>query len=130
MDLAARLVRGASDQRLERTLGRPALLALILKLRLRRADPAAAGGFVGELGLDLARVTGPPLAWAITVDADGVRLRRRPAREPAVSVALSVADLLRIGTGVERADGLLLVGRLDLAGDWAVAMRLSSLIFG
>ncbi|CAB4881005.1 unannotated protein [freshwater metagenome] len=128
MRVAARLVRGASDRRLERTLGRPAVLGVLLSVAVRRIDVVRAGGFAGEVGLDLARTAGLPLAWSLEIGAGRARLRRRPAADPQVRMALSVADLLRVAAGTERPDGLLLAGRLDLVGDWDAAMRLAALL--
>lgn len=124
---AARVaVRRAPAGLLERTAGSTRGLGLLFGALARRFDPAAAGGFAGDVQWDLRRGDGTVRRWTLVVDGPGARAAARPgaATAPAVVVRVGVADLLRVAAGELDAGRALLDGRLDLEGDFGVAARL------
>jgi predicted lipid carrier protein YhbT len=121
----AAAVRRMSPARLEGTVGRPAVLDRLFAAIARRYDPAAVPGFTGEVQIDLRRGRSPALEHRTLTMAGGrASARRGAASDPAATVTVAVADLLRLAAGEADAGRLLLDGRLDLAGDWEVASRL------
>jgi putative sterol carrier protein len=123
-------VRRSGDRRLERSLASDPVLALLLRAVAARFDPAAAEGFSGEVQLDLRSCAGEVRAWTIAVRDGRARVRRAPAAAPAVVVKLGRADLARLAAGELDVGRALLSGRLDLEGDFEVAMRLGAMFGG
>lgn len=117
-------VRGSDDRRLERTLACEPAVAVLLRAAAARFDPAAADGFGGDVQLDLRSSTGKVRAWTIAVRGDRARVRRGASPAPAVVVKLARADLARLAAGELDVGRALLGRRLDLEGDFEVAMRL------
>jgi putative sterol carrier protein len=117
-------VRRSDDRRLERTVASDPALALLLRAVVRRFDPAAADGFSGDVQLDLRSRGGDLSAWTIAVRGGRARVRRGPAASAALVVKLPRADLARLAAGELNVGRALLTGRLDLEGDFEVAMRL------
>lgn len=117
-------VRRSDDRRLERTLASDPALAVLLRIAARRLDPVAADGFSGDLQLDLRSSLGDVAAWTIAVRGERARVRRGATPGPALTVKMPRADLVRLATGELNVGRALLGGRLDLEGDFDVAMRL------
>jgi putative sterol carrier protein len=120
-------VRRSGDRRLERTVASDPALALLLRAAVRRFDPVAADGFSGDVQLDLRARAGDVSAWTITVHGERARVRRGPAASAALVVKLPRADLARLAAGELNVGRALLTGRLDLEGDFEVAMRLGAM---
>ncbi len=117
-------VRRSGDRRLERTLGSPRGLARVFAGAAARFDPAGADGFSGELQFDLRRSSGTMSHWVIAVAHDRATARPGTTEGPALTAQLSVADAIRILAGELDAGAAMLDGRLDLLGDFGVAMGL------
>ena len=117
-------VRRSGDRTLEHTLGSRRGLARIFAGAAERFDPAAADGFSGELQFDLRRSTGTTSHWVITVARDRATARPGTTEGPALTAQLSAADAIRILAGELDAGAAILDGRLDLLGDFGVAMSL------
>jgi putative sterol carrier protein len=117
-------VRRSGDRRLERTLASEPGAGLLLRAAAARFDLAAADGFTGEIQLDLCATTGAVRAWTIAVRDGRARPRRGASPSPTVVVKLARADLARLAAGELDVGRALLGGRLDLEGDFEVAMRL------
>ena len=121
-------VRRLPEPVLERTLGGPRALGLLFDALARRFDPAAAGGFTGDLAFALTTRDGARRDWTVTVGPDGrARARRGPSAAPSLTVRSGVADLLRMAAGEVDPGSALLDGRLDLEGDFAVATRAAAM---
>jgi hypothetical protein len=123
---AGAAVRRVPGGVLERTAGSSWGLRLLFGALARRFDPAMAGGFAGEVGWALRRADGREEPWRLVVDGPAARASARPgtATAPVVVVRVGVADLVRLAAGELDAGRALLEGRLDLEGDFAVAVRL------
>ena len=117
-------VRRSGDRPLERTFGSRRGLARIFAGAAERFDPDGADGFSGALQFDLRRSSGAVSHWVIVVAHDRATARPGTAEGPALTAQLSVADAIRILTGDLDAGTAILEGRLDLLGDFGVAMGL------
>ncbi len=120
-------VRRSSDAQLERTLGSRRGLRRVFGAMTARLDPEAAAGFAGAIGYDLHRADGTREPWTVAIAGGRATAAPGRAADPAVTVTVGVGDFLRIALRQADADRLLLDGRLDLSGDWAVASRLGAM---
>jgi putative sterol carrier protein len=117
-------VRRSGDRRLERTLGSRGGLRVLFGAMARRFVPERADGFTGDIQYDLGYSDGAVRTWTVSVGAERATARPGPAPDPALTIAMSLADLLRLAGGDLQPFSALLAGRLELAGDLNVAMRL------
>jgi hypothetical protein len=125
--LFQRYVRRASDRRLERTLGSQRGLRFVFAQMARAYRPDRAAGWTGDIRYELTRSDGVQRTWTVSCGPDGARARAGAAPDPALTIRLGVADFLRVAAGELNPVKALLSGRLDLQGDFAVAMRLASM---
>ena len=65
--------------------------------------------------------------WTIDASAGRARAREGAATSPAVTVKLTVADFVRMAALELDPGAALLDGRLDVAGDFAVASQLGEM---
>ncbi len=121
------VVRRSGDRRLERTAGSHPGLRLLFAAMARRFVPSAAGGFTGDLLIELRGSDGRVRAWTVTIAPD--RAIARPGRPPApaLTVRLGVADVVRLAAGDLDPGSALLSGRMDLEGEFALASRLGEM---
>jgi alkanesulfonate monooxygenase SsuD/methylene tetrahydromethanopterin reductase-like flavin-dependent oxidoreductase (luciferase family)/putative sterol carrier protein len=120
-------VARSPDARLDRTAGSAAGLRVIFAAMERQFVPEKANGFTGDIQYNLRREDGDVRSW--TVSVDGARASARPgaAGDPRLAITLSVADFVRIaGRDLDPVKAVL-TGRLELAGDFTVAMRLGEM---
>ena len=122
-----RFVRRASDRRLEQTLGSDRGLRFVFAQMARAYRPERAGGWSGDIRYELTRSDGALRTWTVACGSDRARARAGDAPSPALTIRLGVADFLRVAAGELDPTKALLSGRLDLQGDFAVAMRLASM---
>lgn len=119
-------VRRAGDRRLERTAGSRAGLRLLFGAMASRFRPEAAEGFTGDIGYELRYADGRVAPWTVAVGERAASAR--PGRgAPVVTVRIGVADFVRVAAQELDAGAALLDGRMDVAGDFAVAMRLGAM---
>lgn len=121
------LVRGASDRRLERTVGSRAGLALVFGVMARRFVPEKADGFAGVIQYRLCAADGGVRGWTVEVEGRRARARRGMAADPRVTLSLALADFARLAAGELDPGKALLTGRLDVEGDVSVAVRLGEM---
>jgi hypothetical protein len=122
-----RFVRRASDRRLERTVGSDRGLRFVFAQMARAYRPDQAAGWTGDIRYELKRADGSVRTWTVTCGADRARARPGAAPGPGLTIKLGVADFLRVAAGELNPAVALLSGRLDLEGDFAVAMRLAAM---
>jgi alkanesulfonate monooxygenase SsuD/methylene tetrahydromethanopterin reductase-like flavin-dependent oxidoreductase (luciferase family)/putative sterol carrier protein len=120
-------VRRSDDARLERTAGSARGLRLLFGAMAQAYVPEGAGGFAGELEYRLQRSSGRVASWTLAIDGDHATARPGPASAPALTLKLSVADFVRMAGRDLDPGKALLVGRLDLEGDFALAARLGEM---
>lgn len=118
-------VRGASDRRLELTIGSHGGLRMLMAQVAARV-PGFAVKFAGELQCDLRRSDGSFSTWTIDTRSGRAVARAGPAERPALTARLSVADFVRMTAGELDPGNALLDGRLDLSGDFSVVTRLGA----
>ncbi|MCW3001680.1 MAG: class flavin-dependent oxidoreductase, partial [Conexibacter sp.] len=120
-------VKRSDDTRLERTIGSRAGLRALFAAMERQFVLERTGGFIGDIQYDLRSADGTIRSWTVSVDADVARARSGASPAPALKITLSVADFARLaGRDLDPVKALL-TGRLDLKGDFAVAMRLGEM---
>jgi putative sterol carrier protein len=122
-----RWVRDADDRRLERVAGTAGALRVIFGALARAYVPERGDGFAGEIAYELRGSDGRVRRWTVRVDGDRATARPGPSSDPALTVRLALADLPRLAAGELDPGRALLTGRLDLAGDFALAMRLGEM---
>src|SRR3954454_19008968 len=120
-------VRRATDDRLEATAGSDRGLKVVFAAMARAYEPDKAHGFAGELQYDLARGDGRRVPWTVRVNGRQATVHPGRAADPALTLTMTVADFLRMAAGDLDAGKALLTGRLDLAGDFALAQRLGEM---
>jgi alkanesulfonate monooxygenase SsuD/methylene tetrahydromethanopterin reductase-like flavin-dependent oxidoreductase (luciferase family) len=120
-------VSRSGDATLERTAGSQRGLALLFGAMAMAYVPGRARGFQGELEYLLARADGREVRWTVAVDGARAQVRPGAATDPALRVRVGVADFVRMaGRDLDPGKAMLL-GRLDLEGDFAVAARLGEM---
>jgi putative sterol carrier protein len=118
-----------SDRLLEVLVGNRAGLRLLVSEMAARYRPEEAGGFTGVIELTLTTRRGPQV---FSIDCGVLSARARPGASPdaKLRVEAGVADFLRLGTGELRAPDAVLDGRLNVRGDFALALRIGELFGG
>ncbi len=112
------------DRWVVRTLGSRAGLRAIFAGMRSRYVPEQAGGLDGAIAFELTRAGAPPQTWSVLVDAVQARIVRGPVPDPALTVVIPVAEFVRLATGERDPVRLLLGGKMEVRGDFALAMRL------
>jgi putative sterol carrier protein len=125
--LFQRYVRRSSDRRLERTVGSPRGLRFVFAQMARAYRPDRASGWTGDIRYELTRSDGAASVWTVTCEPAGARAHAGGAPDPQLTLKLSVADFIRVAARDLDPAKALLSGRLDLEGDFAVAMRLAAM---
>jgi hypothetical protein len=122
-----RFVKRSSDAQLERTLGTRRGLRLVFGAMARAYRPARADGWTGDIRYELSDSRGHERTWTVSCGLTAARAREGGAPDPALTIKLAVADFIRIaGRQLDPAKALL-SGRMDLEGDFAVAMKLGQM---
>jgi alkanesulfonate monooxygenase SsuD/methylene tetrahydromethanopterin reductase-like flavin-dependent oxidoreductase (luciferase family)/putative sterol carrier protein len=120
-------VRRASDERLARTAGSAAGLKVLFSGMERQFVAQRAAGFTGDIQYNLRAADGTLRPWTVTVDGDRAIARSGASDAAKLTITLSVADFVRIaGRDLDPVKAVL-TGRLELAGDFSVAMRLGEM---
>ena len=122
-----RFVRRSSDERLERTVGSGRGLRLVFAAMARAYRPDRAGGVSGDIRYELTDARGRVRTWTVTCGPDGAHAAPQAPGEPALTIKAGVADFIRVAGGDLDPVKALLSGRMDLEGDFAVAMRLGEM---
>jgi alkanesulfonate monooxygenase SsuD/methylene tetrahydromethanopterin reductase-like flavin-dependent oxidoreductase (luciferase family)/putative sterol carrier protein len=120
-------VQRSDDGRLARTAGSAAGLKVIFGGMERQFVAERAAGFTGDIQYNLRAADDTLRSWTVTV-ADG-RATARPgtSEQPRLTITLAVADFVRIAARDLDPVKAVLTGRLELAGDFGVAMRLGEM---
>jgi alkanesulfonate monooxygenase SsuD/methylene tetrahydromethanopterin reductase-like flavin-dependent oxidoreductase (luciferase family) len=122
----ARLVRGASDEQLERRFGNQVAQRAIFTGMARQFDPNFAFGFEGDILYELEHHgnTRPPECWIIHVEKDHARAIPGRNGDPAVKLRLSIPDFARLVAEEVNPQELFFNGRFYVEGDFQVISRL------
>ncbi|MCW3013944.1 MAG: class flavin-dependent oxidoreductase [Solirubrobacterales bacterium] len=122
-----RAVERSDDRWVERTLGSDRGLRAIFSAMRSRYVAAESGGFVGVIAYELTGAAGTTRTWSIQITPAGARVVPGAIPDPALTVMLNVADFVRVAAGELDPGHLLLSGRMDLRGDFALATRLGAM---
>ncbi|HEV7752460.1 MAG TPA: LLM class flavin-dependent oxidoreductase [Baekduia sp.] len=120
-------VRRSTDRRLEQTVGSRLGLKAVFAGMERQYVPERAGGFAGDIQYDLRGADGSVRSWTVTVGPVAAQARPGASADAKLKIAVSLSDFARIaGQDLDPVKAVL-TGRLELAGDFAVAMRLGEM---
>jgi len=120
-------VRRSDDRRLERTAGSGTGLKVLFGAMAQAYQPDKAAGFAGDLQYDLRRSSGEVVSWTVTLGPERASVRQGTASAPALTLKLGVVDFVRMAGGDLDPGKALLTGRMDMAGDLAIAARLGEM---
>jgi putative sterol carrier protein len=120
-------VRRSDDRRLERTAGSGTGLKVLFGAMAQAYEPDQAAGFSGDLQYDLRRSNGELVSWTVTLGPERASVRPGTASAPALTLKLGVVDFVRMAGGDLDPGKALLTGRMDLQGDFALALRLGEM---
>ena len=123
------MVRGRSDQQLDRMIGSPRALRMLFRGMERTYRPGRAPGILGDIQYELSGRRGVQ-SWMVHLD--GQRCVARPGRaaQPLVTMKMSIPVFARIAARQDDGGRALLEGELDIEGDLQVAARLAELFGG
>jgi putative sterol carrier protein len=125
--LFQRFVRRSSDERLERTAGSDRGLRFVFAQMARAYRPERAAGWNGDIRYELTDSRGAVRTWTVSCGATAARAQAGAQPDPALTIKLAVADFLRLAARDLDPAKALLSGRLDLEGDFAIAIRLGEM---
>jgi alkanesulfonate monooxygenase SsuD/methylene tetrahydromethanopterin reductase-like flavin-dependent oxidoreductase (luciferase family)/putative sterol carrier protein len=120
-------VQRSGDGRLARTAGSATGLKVIFGGMERQFVAERAAGFTGDIQYNLRAADGALRPWTVTIGGGCATARPGAAEAPKLTITLSVADFVRIAARDLDPVKAVLTGRLDLAGDFGVAMRLGEM---
>lgn len=124
-----RIVSRMSDRQIELTLGSRLGVRGMVKSMARMYRPSKSGGFRGEVEYTFETPHGPEV-WTITCGDRKAVARRGPAKDASLHVSAGIVDFLRVGTGDLSAPAALMSGRLEVRGDFQVAIRMGEMFGG
>jgi alkanesulfonate monooxygenase SsuD/methylene tetrahydromethanopterin reductase-like flavin-dependent oxidoreductase (luciferase family) len=121
----ARLVRGASDEQLERRFGSDLVQRAIFTGMARQFEPKFAFGFEGDIAYELSHHGNGkrPSHWTVRVRDGSATVVSGSEGSPAIVFRLSVPDFARLVAEEVEPQELLFSGRFDVEGDLTLATR-------
>jgi alkanesulfonate monooxygenase SsuD/methylene tetrahydromethanopterin reductase-like flavin-dependent oxidoreductase (luciferase family) len=128
-ELLARLVRGASDEQLEKRFGTRVAQTVIFQGMARSFRPDRADGFQGDIVYELTYPRDGRDADSWTISVQSGRASARPGRsaEPKLVMRMPLVDFAKIA-GREQDPSLpLLSGRIEMEGDYKLAIKLGEM---
>lgn len=130
-DWFARQVARMSDERLARVMRGPQRgfwLAQVFRAMPRQLDAGAAEGVEAVVEYRIGgRRDGRRDHWQVAITDQRCRVTRSPDGRADVCLTMDATPFLRLATGSASGPQLFLVGRLEVSGDLALAMRLPAL---
>jgi len=123
----AALVRGRSDEQIDRILGNDAALRMLFKAMESSFNPNAAAGWKGAVQYELRSERRGVQRWAVVVHGDHAHVERGAADSPAVTIRTSVPVFMRVAAGEVNPAKAIMEGEMDLQGDLGVAARLGEM---
>jgi alkanesulfonate monooxygenase SsuD/methylene tetrahydromethanopterin reductase-like flavin-dependent oxidoreductase (luciferase family) len=127
---ARKLAGRAADGRIERVFGSAAAQRTLFAVMASSLDAGRAAGFEGCIVYDLGMTDGTRRSWTIEVRGGRATARRGGAADPALTVAVPLADFVRVITDAQDSYLMILDGRMTMDGDLALANRLSEMFGG
>ncbi|MBJ7457993.1 MAG: SCP2 sterol-binding domain-containing protein [Thermoleophilaceae bacterium] len=122
-------VRKMSDRQLELIVGNRFGIRGLFTAMAAKYRPTAAGDFAGPIEFTLETSHGPEV-WTINCSPTGAKARREPSPEAKLHVEAKLADFLRVGVGEIAAPSAVLTGKLNVRGDFGLALKLGPMFGG
>ena len=122
----ASFVRDKSEAQLERHFSRPMIQSVLFGAMARSFQPEKSLGFQGDISYHLdAGANGHRQSdrWTLRIQGQKARAMRRGSDHPSVTIRMSVADFARVVTGQANPAQLMFDGRVQISGDFSVALR-------
>ncbi|MGK2877300.1 MAG: SCP2 sterol-binding domain-containing protein [Solirubrobacterales bacterium] len=122
-------VRKMSDRQLEVVVGNRFGIRGLFNAMAGMYRPANAGDFVGPIEFTLETRHGPEV-WTIDCSPAGAKARREASPDAKLHVEAKLADFLRVGVGEISAPSAVLSGKLNVRGDFGLALKLGPMFGG
>jgi putative sterol carrier protein len=122
----AGFVRGKTDARLDRTVGSGPGLRMVFKGMERNFRPEKANGWSGDIQYELTGEAGTR-RWVVRVADDRATTRAGRSPSPALTLRMCVATFARIAAREIAPAQAFMEGRIEMEGDFQVAMRLTEM---
>ncbi|MGB1582734.1 MAG: SCP2 sterol-binding domain-containing protein [Solirubrobacterales bacterium] len=119
-------VKRMSDRQLELAMGNRLGIRTLFKAMAKMYRPRKAGDFIGEIEFTLETPHGKEV-WTIDCQPSGAQARRGSADNARLHVKSGVADFLRLGTGDLSAPNAIMSGKVEVRGDFQVAVRMGEM---
>jgi alkanesulfonate monooxygenase SsuD/methylene tetrahydromethanopterin reductase-like flavin-dependent oxidoreductase (luciferase family) len=128
----AAIVRGASDDQLQRRFGSELAQRAIFTGMARQFEPKFAFGFEGDIAYELTHHGNdkPPSRWTVRVKDDSASVVAGIEASPAITFRLSVPDFARLIAEEADPQELLFSGRFGVEGDLGLATRVPEMFGG
>jgi alkanesulfonate monooxygenase SsuD/methylene tetrahydromethanopterin reductase-like flavin-dependent oxidoreductase (luciferase family) len=127
-----RLVRGKSDEQLERRFGSDLAQRAIFTGMAKQFEPKFAFGFEGDIAYELTHHANgkPPSRWTVRVSDGSAAVVPGIGPAPAVTFKLTVPDFARLLAEEADPQELLFNGRFGIEGDLTLATRVPEMFGG
>jgi alkanesulfonate monooxygenase SsuD/methylene tetrahydromethanopterin reductase-like flavin-dependent oxidoreductase (luciferase family) len=122
----ARMVRGRSDDQIERSVGSRAGLRLVFNAMARSFRPENALGFRGDIEYDL-QTSGGPRPWVISVDGDRAAARPGRSADPALRIRTTLPVFARMVAMELPPAKAWMEQQVQIEGDFQIAARLGEM---
>lgn len=122
-------VRRMSDRQVERLVGSRPGIRVFFRSMASMYRPSKSGGFRGEIEYTLKTPHGPE-TWTIKCGETKATAHRGASEEAKLHVSAGIVDFIRVGTGDLSAPSALMSGRLEVKGDFALAVRMGEMFGG
>ena len=120
-------VRRSGDRRIERTVGSDPGLRFLFGAMVAMFVPEKADGVDGDVVYELRRSTGAVKAHTVSIGGGRATTRAGAAAQPRLTIRMGVADFVRIAARDLDPGAAVLTGRMELEGDFALAVRLGEM---
>lgn len=122
-------VRRMSDRQLEAVVGNRVGIRALFNAMARMYRPSKAGDFVGPIEFTFETPHGPEV-WTLDCSPAGAKARRGATPKAKLHVEAKLADFLRIGVGEISGPSAVLSGKLNVRGDFGLALKLTEMFGG
>ncbi|MGH2959291.1 MAG: SCP2 sterol-binding domain-containing protein [Solirubrobacterales bacterium] len=122
-------VRKMSDRQLELLVGNRLGVRGLFNAMAGMYQPSKAGDFEGSIEFTLETRHGPEV-WTIDCSPIGAKARHEPSPDAKLHVEAKLADFLRVGVGEIGAPAAVLSGKLNVRGDFGLALKLGPMFGG
>lgn len=128
-DLQLAVVQRMSDRWLEFFVGNRLGVAVLLQVMARLYRPAKAGGFTGSIEFTL-KTRRRDEVWTIDCGERGAKARHAASPAAKLRIEAGIANFLRVGVGQVPAPSAVLGGKLEVRGDFGLALRMGEMFGG